>query len=226
MKRALLVLAFVLAGSPAFAQESPPAPAKQPDVVIEYEQPAPPPPVQPAAPTPAPAPAPASSADKPPPPPSDEAQGKRLRTSFRAEGGFQYAQLYGVPITGAGVRFGAGSQTDSYAHYGTISFLYGSTENDLRTWDLRIGYTGDFFRYKILRLGLDVAMGYLFIHRASTDERMWALGAGAGAHVGVDLFPFGPRGDHAVTAQARFDASLHFGGAFLWGPTFLVGFRY
>jgi hypothetical protein len=208
----------------AFAQEPPPPlppppPSIQKDVVIEYV-PAESSSASPSAPSrPAP--------DQPPPAPAQkEDDGQKARTSFRAEGGFQYSQLFGVPRTGARLRFGAGAQNDSFAHYATISVLYGGTENDLRTWDFRLGYTGDFLRVSILRLGLDAEMGYLFIHRASADERMFALGAGAGAHAGFDIVAFGPHDDHAVTAQARFDASLHFGGAFVWGPAVLIGFRY
>jgi hypothetical protein len=217
----LLVTAFAPL---ALAQEPPPLPppekpAEKPkDVVIEY--------VPSGSSTPDAS--PRSPSDQPPPPPPavKEDEGKSARTSVRVEGGFQYSQLFGVPITGARVRIGAGAQTDSFAHYGTVSVLYGGTENDLRTWDFRVGYTGDFLRVSILRLGLDAEMGYLVIHRASLDERMFALGVGAGAHAGLDIVAFGPHGDHAVTAQARFDASLHFGGAFVWGPAVLIGFRY
>jgi hypothetical protein len=213
----LLVTAFAPL---AFAQDPPPPlppPEKPKDVVIEYV------PADSSTPEAAPKP---SAPEPPPPPAKKEDDGQKPRTSFRAEGGFQYSQLFGVPITGARVRLGVGAQNDSFAHYATVSVLYGGTENDLRTWDFRLGYTGDFLRVSIVRLGLDAEMGYLFIHRASLDERMFALGAGAGAHAGLDIVAFGPRGDHAVTAQARFDASLHFGGAFVWGPAVLIGFRY
>lgn len=217
-------VAWLVAQSTAHAQQTPPPlpppekpPEKEGDVKIEYVpggEPAPPA-------TKAPPPA-----DTPPAPPPKEDEGDRRRTSFRAEGGFQYAQVYAVPITGARVRLGIGTQSDKYASYGTFSVLYGGTESGLRTWDFHFGYTGDFLKVSILRLGLDADIGYLVIHRASLNDRMFALGAGAGAHAGFDLFAFGPHDDHAVTAQARFDASLHFGGAFVWGPAVLVGFRY
>lgn len=202
---------------------------KSGDVVIEYVPP-PAPSEQPATTQPTPT-EPAPSAQPtapeqgaPAPPPADE--GKRRRVTFRGEGGFQYAQVVGVPITGARVRLGVGTQNDSLANYGTFSLLYGGTENDLRVWDFHFGYTGDFLKVSILRLGLDADVGYLVIHRATLNDRMFALGLGAGAHAGFDLFAFGSRNDHAVTAQARFDASIHFGGAFVWGPAVLVGFRY
>ncbi|MBX3228657.1 MAG: hypothetical protein KIT84_08395 [Labilithrix sp.] len=168
-----------------------------------------------------PAPAPASA-----PPQSEEDAAKKHRLSFRGAGGFQYQQVNGIPVTGARVRLGVGSQTDTIAHYGGISVLYGATENDLRTWDVRLGYTGDLLRMGVLRLGGTAETGYLFIRRATIDKRMYALGIGAGVHLGVDLFPFGPRNDHAVTAEARFDAHLHFGSVFVWGPSVLLGFRY
>lgn len=150
----------------------------------------------------------------------------KQRMAIRAAGGYQYVQVHGVPITGARIRAGAGVQTDSSAHYGMINILYGSTASDLRAWDFRLGYTGDLFRWSIIRLGVSAEAGYLVIRRATIDQRMWALGAGGGVHAGFDLFPFGPRGDHAVTAEARFDVHLHFGNAFMWGPSVLLGFRY
>lgn len=224
----LLGSLFVCAVAPlALAQEPPPLPPpdKQKDVVIEYV-PAGPASAPPSAANPSVLPPASGTASDAPPPPPPKEDGEKMRPSFRGEGGFQYSQLYAVPITGARVRLGVGAQNDSWANYATLSFLFGSTENDLRTWDLRFGYTGDFLKVSVLRLGLDGEMGYLFIHRASANERMFALGLGAGAHAGVDLFPFGPRGDHAVTAQVRFDASIHFAGAFVWGPAALIGFRY
>ena len=184
---------------------------------------APPPAAAPAAVAPA-AVAPAdSTAD---PPLDDASEAKRVRAAFRGAAGFQYARLSGIPVTGARMRLGVGGQTDSGAHYGGLSVLYGSTENGLRTWDIRFGWTGDFIRAGIVRLGVDVEFGYLVVRRASVDERQWALGAGAGVHASVDLVPFGPRDDHAITLEGHFDGHLHFGNTFVWGPSILAGVRY
>lgn len=222
---------LVTAAAPAFADEPPPLPpptsskpAEKRDVVIEYV------PggdgASPGSPAKGDAPEALPPRDNPPKDKEKEDEGKTLRLAGRGEGGFQYSRLYGVPITGARGRIGIGAQNDSTANYATLSVLYGATENDLRTWDVRVGWQGDLLRFGVVRLGLDVEFGYLFIRRATFDNRMFTLGAGAGVHAGVDLFPFGPRNDHAVTAQVRFDTSLHFGGAFVWGPAVLVGFRY
>lgn len=187
---------------------------------------APPPSDAGAEPAPDAAPVATTTAPEQPPPPKDEEVGAKERFSFRGTGGFQYAQIHGIPITGARVRLGIGVQKDSSAHYGTMSILYGGTEGGLRTWDLRFGYHGDLFRWSVLRLGVSAEVGYMFVRRATIDERMWALGAGGGVFAGVDLFSFGPRDDHAVMAEARFDAHLHFGTALVWGPTISLGFRF
>ncbi len=167
-----------------------------------------------------------STATDAPARPAQKDPANEMRIALRGAGGFQYAKVHGVPITGARLRLGAGGQTDFGGHYAVLSILYGSTESDLRAWDVRVGWIGDFLRFSIFRLGLDAEVGYLVIRRASVDDRLWALGAGAGVHVSADVFSFGPRGDHAITVEGRFDGHLHFGPAFVWGPSVLAGFRY
>jgi hypothetical protein len=157
-------------------------------------------------------PPPNSSPDQPPKQ-GDEDPAKKVRLSLRGGLGYALQPLHGVPVSGGRLRLGVGGQTDSSAHYAMVSFLYGATEEGLRTWDARVGWTGDFYRTGILRLGVDVEMGYLFVRRATFDDRMWALGVG-------------PRNDHALTVEGRFDVHLHFGPAVMWGPTLLLGFRY
>ncbi len=226
MKRIVLLaigaLAFV--ARPALAQEE-----DQGEVYNIPSPQQPPPPQQPAQPqTQSQAP---PQAEQPSPNPEQPKQGeedpaKKLRLSLRGGLGYQLAPVHGVPVNGGRLRLGIGAQNDSSAHYAMISFLYGATEEGLRTWDARVGWTGDFFRTGILRLGVDVDMGYLFVRRATVDARMWALGIGGGGHVGLDLYPFGPRNDHALMVEGRFDVHFHFGPAVMWGPTLLLGFRY
>jgi hypothetical protein len=148
-----------------------------------------------------------------------------MHTSFRVEPGFQYAQLHGVSITGARLRMGLGGQTAFAGHYASGSLLFGGTDAGLRTWDLRIGWIGDFVRWNMIRAGLDAEMAYLSIRRASIDDRLWAVGLGIAGHASLDILAFGPRADHALTANVRFDATLFFGG-FVWGPSVAIGFRY
>ena len=102
----------------------------------------------------------------------------------------------------------------------------GATESERRVWDLRFGYSGELRLAGIVRLGIGLETGYLFIRRASVDERMWALGIGAEAHVGVDALTWGPRDDHALYLEARIDGHMHFGNADMWGPTVSAGIRF
>jgi hypothetical protein len=155
----------------------------------------------------------------------DEQAHRARHTSFRAEPGFQYAQLHGVSITGARLRLGVGGENAFGGHYASGSVLFGGTEGDLRTWDVRFGWTGDLTRFRIVRVGLDADLVYLSIRRASIDDRLWALGLGMAGHASFDLYAFDPRGDHALTANLRFDATL-FSGGLLWGPSVALGFRY
>ena len=158
----------------------------------------------------------------PPKPPS----GNAFRPTFKGAAGFQYAQVHGVPITGGRLRLGVGGQNDSSAFYAMLSMLYGSTEESLRTWDVRGTISADLLRVGLLRLGGDLEMGYLVVRRATVDSRMWALGLGAGIHASVDVYQFGPRDDHAIFVEGKLDAHLHFGSAFMWGPSVLAGVRY
>ena len=152
--------------------------------------------------------------------------GKEFRPSLKGAGGFQYAQAHGVPITGGRLRLGVGAQNDSSAYYAVLSILHGSTAEGLRTWDLRGSISADLLRIGLLRLGIDLEMGYLVVRRVTVDSRMWALGLGGGVHGSVDVYAFGPRDDHAVFLEGKLDAHLHFGSAFVWGPSALVGIRY
>jgi hypothetical protein len=218
MKRALVlhfcVLASISAPDVALAQqpvEEPPPPLPPPE---------PPPPetivVEP----------PPSSLAEVPLPPRPERDPKKVRTSIKGEIGAQYVHVFDVPITAMKVNLLFGAQNDSVAHYGLVSFMVGSTEQSRRAWDLRLGYMGDLLRFGVLRAGLGGQIGYLVIRRVSYDDRAYAMGIGALAHVGVDLFPYGPAGDHALTLDARFEAHIHFGNAFMWGPSILAGYRW
>ena len=131
-----------------------------------------------------------------------------------------------MPITGGRLRLGVGAQNDSTAFYAMGTILYGSTEEGLRTWDLRASISADLVRTGIFRFGPDLEMGYLVVRRATVDSRMWALGLGAGIHASLDVYPFGPRDDHAVFIEGKLDAHLHFGNALMWGPSVLAGVRY
>lgn len=164
----------------------------------------------------------AQAAERSPSTPS----GTDYRTTFKGAAGFQYAQVHGVPVTGGRLRLGVGAQNDARAFYAMATVLYGSTEEGRRTWDLRGSLSVDLLRLGILRLGGDLAMGYLVVRRATVDSRMWALGLGAGVHASIDAYRFGPHDDHAIFVEGRFDAHLHFGTAFMWGPSILGGIRY
>ena len=169
---------------------------------------------------------PTAIADSRAPTPPKKPSGKAFRPSFKGAAGFQYAQVHGVPITGGRLRLGIGAQNDDTAFYANATVLYGSTDEGLRTWGLRGSISGDLLRVGLLRLGGDLEMGYLVVRRATVDARMWALGLGAGVHASIDAYAFGPNDDHAVFVEGKLDAHLHFGNAFMWGPSVLVGFRY
>jgi hypothetical protein len=148
------------------------------------------------------------------------------RTAFRAAAGIAYERVSSVPVTGGLLRLAVGGQNDFVGHYASLSIMTGLTENGLRTWDVRVGWTGDLLRADRVRLGMDADLGYLVIRRATVDSRMWALGAGVGIHASADLYTFGPRDAHAITLEGRLDGRLYFGGATTWGPSLLGGIRY
>ena len=90
---------------------------------------------------------------------------------------------------------------------------------------LKVGAIAEWRVHSILRLGVGGDLGYVVVDRATTDRSMSALGIGVFGLGTVDLYSFGPRGDHAVYLGARFHAAAHF-GATEWGPSAAVGFRY
>jgi hypothetical protein len=208
MRRSSLLVAslVVMFARPAFAQEE-----DQDQPPVENPPPQAPPRVTP------------SPVDRR----GEEDPAAKLRLTMRGALGYQLAPVHGIPISGGRLRLGVGAQNDHSAHYAVLSFLYGGTEEGLRTWDARVGWMGDFLRTGIVRLGVDVEAGYLVVRRVTLDgDRMWALGLGGGVHGSLDLYSFGPRNDHALMLEGRFDIAFHFGPAFMWGPTLLVGFRY
>jgi len=238
MKRALLILPlFVLPPVVAYAQQATPEDfGVQPGQTAAPPTTAPPPSTTaPAASTPAPAatPPPAGGAapivfpgkaDKDPE--AEEAKGRRARAMFKVQLGFQYSRLHSVPIVGGRMRFGVGAQTDTQAHYFVFSSMIGETETERRAWDLRIGYGGDMRFATIARIGVGLELGYVFVRRASIDERQWALGIGADVHLGIDALTWGPHEDHALFFEARIEGHLHFGNADMWGPTLSAGIRF
>jgi hypothetical protein len=222
MKRAiLLVVPMMAVVVPAYAQQATPEdfgvppqqqpqqPAPSPQITVVSGN-APPPTPYPTTPTPA----------------QEEAKLREFKPAIKAQLGYQYARMYGIPIQAGRFRLGVGAQNDVQAHYFTFSSFIGATETERRIWDLRVGYEGELRLVGILRLGLGLEMGYVFVRRASIDERMWALGIGAQAHVGLDAVTWGPRDDHALYVEARIEAHIHFGNADMWGPTLSVGVRF
>lgn len=162
----------------------------------------------------------------PPTPAQQEAKLKELAPAIKAQLGFQHARMFGVPINGGRFRLGVGAQNDAQAHFFTFSSMIGATETDRRMWDLRVGYSGEVRAAGILRVGLGIETGYVFVRRATVDERMWALGIGVEAHLGVDAVTWGPRDDHALYLEARIEGHIHWGNADMWGPTLSVGLRF
>jgi hypothetical protein len=223
MKRALLLVApLMFAARPAFAQQATP----EDFGVGQTQQPAPaatPTPTPTTAPAPTPAPTAAQQQQELE---QEEKKKGEFKPAIKAQLGYQYARMYGVPINAGRFRLGVGAQNDVQAHYFTFSSFIGATETERRIWDLRVGYEGELRLVGILRLGLGLEMGYVFVRRASIDERMWALGIGAQAHVGLDAVTWGPRDDHALYVEARIEAHIHFGNADMWGPTLSVGVRF
>lgn len=232
MKRAfVLVLPILAFGVPAFAQQATPEDFGVPQQ--QQQQPQPQPQQQPAqpqitvvngdtAPPPSATPAPATNG----PTPEDEAKLGKIKPSFRGQLGYQYTQMFGVPINAGRLRLGVGLQNDVMGHYMTFSSMVGETETGRRAWDLRVGYEGDLRLAGIVRLGAGLELGYVFIRRASIDERMWALGIGAHVHASIDALTWGFRDDHALYVDARLEGHIHFGNADLWGPTLSVGLRF
>jgi len=232
MKRVAILLSLL-----TLAASAPIVPALSPAPLAQAAQPLPPLPAEtgeqpPPLPPPAPStivvePPPSASAPPPePPPPVPAYDPKKLRTSIKGEIGGQYARVHDVAIPGVKVNLMFGGQNDSLAHYGLLSFMVGSTEQSRRAWDLRVGYMGDLLRFGIVRAGVGAEAGYLVIRRVTYDDRAYAFGIGALFHVGFDVIPMGPHGEHALTLDARFDAHIHFGDALLFGPSLLAGYRW
>jgi hypothetical protein len=232
MKRAfvLVVLPVLAFGVPAFAQQATPEDFGVPP---QQQQPAPsttPAPSQSSQVTvvsgntasPATPPAPTASG----PSPDDQVKLGKIKPSFRGQLGYQYTHMFGVPINAGRLRLGVGLQNDDMGHYMTFSSMVGETETGRRAWDLRVGYEGELRLAGIVRLGAGLEIGYVFVRRASIDERQWALGIGAHVHGSVDALTWGFRDDHALYVDARIEGHIHFGNADLWGPTLSIGVRF
>jgi hypothetical protein len=151
--------------------------------------------------------------------------GEHPHAKVRLEVGGGLRRFFDMSLYGGDLRFGVGSQRREIGHYFEFSLFYGDTEYGLRAYDVFLGYGFD-AKIDIVHLGLGVEGGYLFIRRASLDDRMWALGIGAHLHAGIDLIKLGHDGEDALYLDLRLSGSLHMGGGALWGPSALVGFRF
>jgi hypothetical protein len=226
MKRAAgLSLLLLSIAVPAYAQQATPEdfgtapqpqPSQQPQPTITVI----------GQPQPSATPYPTQTPTTPTPVVAPEKKLDEFKPALKVQLGYQYARMYGIPISAGRLRLGVGAQNDVQAHYFTFSSMVGATETDRRVWDLRVGYEGELRLVGIVRLGLGLETGYVFVRRASIDERMWALGIGAQAHVGVDAITWGPRDDHALYLEARIEGHIHWGNADMWGPTLSLGFRF
>jgi len=203
--------------TPAASGALPPLPPPEPS-----PPPSPPPP--PSAPL---DPAGAATPSPPPPPveapPEDDATKSRL--ALRGDLGYGFRQLAGRPTHGLDVMLGLGAQDQRFAGYATLEVLVGRTFSDLAQRTVKVGALAEWRLARIVRLGLGGDIGYVFVDRITTDRTMFALGVGVFGTGSVDVYAFGPRGDHAVYVVGRFHGALHF-GATQWGPSLGLGFRY
>ncbi len=158
-----------------------------------------------------------------PPPPEDDSLKSRL--SLKLDGGYGFRQIAGRPSHGVDFLGAIGAQDHRFGGYATLEVLVGRTFSDLATRTIKVGAIAEWRVHSILRLGVGGDLGYVVVDRATTDRSMSALGIGVFGLGTVDLYSFGPRGDHAVYLGARFHAAAHF-GATEWGPSAAVGFRY
>ncbi|MEZ4258450.1 MAG: hypothetical protein R3B36_05255 [Polyangiaceae bacterium] len=213
---------------PAPGAVPPPAPGAVPPPPAPTYAPAPAPTYAPApAPTYAPAPAqpaPQAAAPSAAPAAAEDDDGPS-KPSLKLELGGSLRRLHDFGVTGLDWRFGVGAQNKAFGHYATVGGLWGATSERLRTCSVMAGYNFDFRFVEVLRLGVGLELGYLWVRRASVDTRMFALGAGGYFHLSADLAPLDKEGRRALYVDVRMQASIHYEDAVYWGPSALVGLR-
>src|SRR5262249_31700131 len=198
---------IVPSGAATSPRSPPPPPTQQPVVVA-------PPPSASAAP-----------AAPPPPPKPEEPDISEFHPSFNMEAGGTLKKPDDFGVTARDLRGAVGAENAWVGHYFTIGFVWGATSENLRTYDLMLGYNLD-FRISIVRLGAGIETGYLWVRRASVDSRMFALGIGAYGHGGIDIVQFGPNERFGFYVHARFSGSITYTNPALWGPSLMRGVRY
>jgi hypothetical protein len=227
MRRVLVAVAIVMCTLHAYAQDRPPSAEDiVPSGAATSPRAPPPPPTATQPVVVAPPPTATATATAPPPPPTpEEPNVNEFHPSFKLEIGGTLKKLDDFGVTALDLRGAVGAENKWIGHYLAIGFIWGATSENLRTYDLMIGYNLD-FRISIVRLGAGFELGYLWVRRASVDSRMFALGIGAYGHGGIDIVQFGPNERFGFYVDARFSGSIHYTNTTLWGPSLMLGVRY
>lgn len=106
--------------------------------------------------------------------------------SLKLSAGASYRQLVSIPVGAANISMALGSQARSGGWYGTLTGLFGSTENGLfvrqfstgASWEAPLGR---------LHLGASLRVNYIAISRATLNMNMSDFGTGGLLFASFDL---------------------------------------
>jgi hypothetical protein len=150
---------------------------------------------------------------------------ERAVHSIKLEAGGAYRKLEDVGFLGMDLRGNFGGEGEDVAHYGTLAYFWGATNEKLRTYGFHVGYALD-VKIDIVRLGFGLQAGAIWVRRATLDAHLAAVGAGAFAHVSADLVKLGRDGKNAFYVDGRIEGMAYLSDILFWGPTVMLGFRF
>jgi hypothetical protein len=155
------------------------------------------------------------------------------RTAYRVEGGATFSTVYDIPIRGAEITGGVGTEfVHGGAAYLTFTFFGGTQETGLAAFHVQVN--GDLeARLGHVRIGIGASAGYLgLVQAVGPGNLALAPTIGAFGFLSVDVVQWGgPRAcdTQAVYVQGRLRGDIVVGGdgtPGLWGPSFGVGVRF
>ncbi len=162
--------------------------------------------------------------------PRRSVQDPGIRFSGKLELDHGFMKMFGLPLDMNGARAGLGLQTKKLSLYVLADLGVGGLPHRLGAAGGSLGAEALYRALPFLRVGGGVRASYLRIDRATVDNPMTALAVGAFLAANVDVYDFGVRDDHGAFLGARLDLDSYEGvassGPLVWGPEFMVGFRY
>jgi hypothetical protein len=131
-----------------------------------------------------------------------------------------YRGLYDLNVLGGGVALSIGGESQTVGGHGNLRVIDGRTPAGLHVFEWALTGTVE-WRVDNVRLGFGGGWTYFGVQRATDGSWVQSLGPVALLRGGYD---FGERSGAFLLADCQIQ--LQAGGAYVWGPTLELGYRF